>query len=142
MSEQRRALLLPQEVKALGPRQALIFYEGLWPIRCKKARYFEDRRFRARLLPPPLVAPAPAVTLATTSPATEALSEVSTTPAPGQVTREATAEDIERLESLTLEDFAAPLSEIKLPQKGEGERLSAEEMNAAVESFLQSLREQ
>ncbi len=142
VSEQRRPLLLPQEVKALGSRHALIFYEGLWPIRCKKVRYFEDRRFRARLLPPPVVAPAPAVTLATTSPATEAVGEVSTTSVPTQVTREATAEDIERLDSLTLEDFAAPLGEIKLPEKAEGERLSAEEMNAAVESFLQSLREQ
>jgi type IV secretion system protein VirD4 len=143
VSEQRRPLLLPQEVKALGSRQALIFYEGLWPIRCKKLRYFEDRRFRARLLPPPVVAPAPAATPVTTSPATEAQGDTSATPAPvsAQVTREATVEDIERLDSLTLEDFAAPLSEVKLPQKGEGERLSPEEMNAAVESFLQSLRE-
>src|SRR5690606_22847516 len=43
VSEQRRALLLPQEVKALGADQAIVFYEGLLPIRCKKVRYFEDR---------------------------------------------------------------------------------------------------
>ena len=53
VSEQRRALLLPQEVKALGAEEAIIFYEGLRPIRCKKIRYFQDRRFTARLLPPP-----------------------------------------------------------------------------------------
>jgi len=140
-SEQRRPLLLPQEVKALGPRQALIFYEGLWPIRCRKLRYFEDRRFRTRLLPPPMVAPAPVVVLAPTSLATDASGDAAPTPAAAPMTREATAEDLERLGSLTLEDFAAPLSEVQLPQKGEGERLTGEEMNAAVEVFLESLRE-
>ena len=49
VSEQRRALLLPQEVKELGPDEAIVFLEGLRPIRCRKIRYFEDRRFRARL---------------------------------------------------------------------------------------------
>ena len=58
VSQQRRALLLPQEVQALGPEQAIIFYEGLRPIRCKKIRYFEDARFRARLRPPPERGPA------------------------------------------------------------------------------------
>lgn len=142
VSEQRRPLLLPQEVKTLGPRQALIFYEGLWPIRCKKLRYFEDGRFRARLLPPPVVAPAPDVILVPASPAADASGNASSTPTPTPLTREATAEDIERIDTLTLEDFAAPLTDVRLPQKGEGERLTAEEMNTAVESFLESLREQ
>ena len=142
VSEQRRPLLLPQEVKALGSRQALIFYEGLWPIRCEKLRYFEDTRFRTRLLPPPVVAPAPVATPVPKSPAVDRLDEPIATPAAAPVTREATAEDIERLDSLTLEDFAAPLNEVRLPQKAEGERLTAEEMSAAVDGFLQSLREQ
>ena len=141
VSEQRRPLLLPQEVKALGPRQALIFYEGLSPIRCKKIRYFEDGRFRARLLPPPVVAPAPVVMPVPPLPAVEVTGEASSTQAPEPVIREATAEDIERIDSLTLDDFAAPLSEVTLPQKAEGERLTPEEMSAAVEGFLQSLRE-
>lgn len=142
VSEQRRPLLLPQEVKALGSRQALIFYEGLWPIRCKKVRYFEDGPFRARLWPPPVVAPAPAVMPVPISPAANVTGEPSSRLTPTQLTREATAEDIERLDTLTLEDFAAPLADVQLPEKGEGERLTAEEMNTAVESFLQSLREQ
>jgi type IV secretion system protein VirD4 len=53
ISEQRRALLLPQEVKELGTEEAIVFYEGLRPIRCRKIRYFSDSRFRRRLLPPP-----------------------------------------------------------------------------------------
>ena len=52
-SQQPRALLLPQEVKEIGSDDAIIFYEGLRPIRCKKIRYYADPRFRARLSPPP-----------------------------------------------------------------------------------------
>src|SRR5882762_10219872 len=53
ISDERRALLLPQEVKELGTEEAIVFYEGLRPIRCRKIRYFSDPRFRRRLLPPP-----------------------------------------------------------------------------------------
>ena len=153
VSEQRRPLLLPQEVKALGTGKALIFYEGLSPIRCRKIRYFEDARFRARLLPPPVVAPiaiAAGVPGPTPAPAdaddpatmpatTDAIGAAGTTAGATPVYREATMEDIDRLDSLTLEDFEAPLSEIELPAKAPGERLTAEEMNVAVAQFLQSL---
>lgn len=148
MSEQRRPLLLPQEVKALGTANALIFYEGLAPIRCRKIRYFQDVRFRARLLPAPVVAPAPIEAPVPVVPGGGGSVESAAEPASGgeireakkAVFREATMEDIDRLESLTLEDFAAPLGEIELPAKAEGERLTAEEMNAAVEQFLQTLQ--
>ena len=142
-SEQRRALLLPQEVQMLGPEQAIIFYEGLRPIRCRKIRYFSDRRFKARLLPPPVQAPVPELEAAsaTTAPAlqpAEAQGAPAATPeAPGAV-REATVEDVERLESLTLEDFAADFSKVPVP---EGSPVSDQDMNAAVTSFLTSLRE-
>ncbi len=153
VSEQRRPLLLPQEVKALGTGKALIFYEGLSPIRCRKIRYFEDARFRARLLPPPVVAPiaiAAGVPGPTPAPAdaddpatmpatTDAIGAAGTTAGATPVYREATMEDIDRLDSLTLEDFEAPLGEIELPAKAPGERLTAEEMNVAVAQFLQSL---
>ena len=148
VSEQRRPLLLPQEVKALGTGSALIFYEGLWPIRCRKIRYYQDGRFRARLLPPPLVPPAPINPAAPAVPGgggsiesgAESASGGETREAKKPVFREATVEDIDRLDSLTLEDFEAPLGEIELPEKADGERLTAEEMNAAVEQFLQTLQ--
>src|SRR5207302_4414259 len=53
LSEQRRPLLLPQEVKELGSEEAIVLCEGLRPIRCRKIRYFADRKFRKRLRPPP-----------------------------------------------------------------------------------------
>ena len=148
VSEQRRPLLLPQEIKALGTGNALIFYEGLWPIRCRKIRYFEDARFRARLLPAPLVPPAPTETPAPVAPSAEGSIEPAAEHASGgevrqarkPASREATMEDIDRLDALTLEDFEAPLGEIELPEKADGERLTAEEMSAAVEQFLQTLQ--
>ena len=153
VSEQRRALLLPQEVKALGADQAIVFYEGLLPIRCQKVRYFEDRRFKKRLLPPP-IQPAPCASqLATTAPAKiagtaelhcgETSAKACERPAQAAVAlvREATIEDIERLDSLTLDDFAADFDQVQLPEKAEGERMTSEELGAAVESFLDTLRE-
>src|SRR3984885_8318934 len=54
ISEQRRPLLLPQEVKELGKDREIIFYEGIRPILARKNRYYQDRFFRKRLFPPPL----------------------------------------------------------------------------------------
>lgn len=49
--EEKRALMLPQELKALGPKKEIVFIEGTpHPIRCNKVRYYEDSCFRARLL--------------------------------------------------------------------------------------------
>jgi type IV secretion system protein VirD4 len=152
VSEQRRALLLPQEVKGLGAEEAIIFYEGLRPIRCKKIRYFQDKRFTARLLPPPERA-APAVapssetppaadtvieTLPLSSPPAE--SKPREAPAVRLATREATVADIDRLESLTLEDFAVDFDRVKIPQKEDGERLTSEEIDAVVASFVDTLK--
>ena len=48
-SDQRRALLLPQEVKELGQDKEIIFMENTKPILCNKARYFDDHVFIDRL---------------------------------------------------------------------------------------------
>ncbi len=149
ISEQRRALLLPQEVKELGPEDAIVFYEGLRPIQCRKIRHFDDARFKGRLLPPLRdVAPRshtrshesaiePRSTIESGLPAADsALDPVGPMP---QV-REATVADLDRLESLTLEDFVADFSQVEIPERAAGERMSTDEMNAAVDSFLQTLK--
>ena len=140
VSEQRRALLLPQEVKALGNEQAIVFYEGLRPIRCRKIRYFEDPRFTRRLLPAPEV---PQQKAAEAQPPSGSPPDPRTAPSEAiraveTVERDATTEDIERIESLTLEDFAADFSAVELPTEG---RMSEDQMKDAVESFLDTLRE-
>ena len=55
--------------------------------------------------------------------------------------REATVEDIDRLESLTLEDFDVDFDRVKVPEKPDSERLTSQELQSAVESFLDTLRE-
>jgi type IV secretion system protein VirD4 len=140
VSDQRRALLLPQEVKALGNEQAIVFYEGLRPIRCRKIRYFEDPRFTRRLLPAPEV---PQQKAAEAHPPSGSPPDPRTAPSEAiraveTVERDATTDDIERIESLTLEDFAADFSAVELPTEG---RMSEDQMKDAVESFLETLRE-
>jgi type IV secretion system protein VirD4 len=149
VSEQRRALLLPQEVKELDATEAIVFCEGLRPIRCRKIRYFEDRRFRDRLHEPPMQA-AQASALQRHSTASVDEGSDASISAEGRAqhqavvdlgetdsTREATQEDVERIEQLTLEDFAADFSNVDIP----GGRMSDDQLHAAVEQFLSSLQE-
>ena len=145
VSEQRRALLLPQEVKELGAEEALIFYEGLRPIRCRKVRYFEDARFQARLLPAPQVAGIAPINRET-PPAAVVGSSVSknlgTSAEPTPSTHGATPADLDRIETLTLEDFAVDFSKVAMPQTNPGERLTEQQLDVAVESFLASLEDE
>ena len=54
-SDQRRALLLPQEFKELGRDHLVLISENNKPILGEKIRYFEDEAFRARVLAAPEV---------------------------------------------------------------------------------------
>ncbi|MGE0294239.1 MAG: conjugal transfer protein TraG [Hyphomonadaceae bacterium] len=57
-SETARPLLTPGEVMQLPPTDEIVMVAGTPPIRAKKARYYEDGRFKERIVPPPvLVAP-------------------------------------------------------------------------------------
>lgn len=58
-AEERRALLLPQELKELPEDEEIIFLEGCRPIRCRKNWYFKDRRLRRRIMPPAALPPSP-----------------------------------------------------------------------------------
>ncbi len=51
-SQERRALMLPQELKAMGPDKEIILYEGMeHPVLCKKIKYYEDKYFATKLMP-------------------------------------------------------------------------------------------
>jgi type IV secretion system protein VirD4 len=51
-AEERRPLMLPQEVKALDADKEIIFVEGVpHPILAEKIRYYRDGYFKKRLLP-------------------------------------------------------------------------------------------
>ncbi|WP_295863874.1 type IV secretory system conjugative DNA transfer family protein [uncultured Xanthomonas sp.] len=52
VSEEKRALMLPQELKAMGNDQEVFLYEGIpHPVKCDKIKYYKDRYFTARLRP-------------------------------------------------------------------------------------------
>lgn len=51
-SEERRALMLPQELKAMSAQKEVFLYEGIpHPVLCDKIAYYKDPYFTARLLP-------------------------------------------------------------------------------------------
>lgn len=167
VSDQRRALLLPQEVQHIGRERQIIFYEGLRPVLCHKSRYYRERFFRRRLLPAPVqeVPPRAHPQIGDSAAPTGSAAAVddsfskslkqprrsgrsrrkgSGTRAPAEPssgtprTREATAADIDRIDTLTLDDFAADFSRVSLPDT---ERLSERDLQVAVESFLSTLHE-
>ncbi len=154
ISEQRRALMLPQEIKELGRDREIVMYEGLRPILATKNRYFEDSRLRMRLFPPPAHAssrPAPVVSTATNAPSRvsppdiEGLTASVRTAKPPtkrkSQARRATMADLERIDELTLEDFDVDWTRVAFPEKADGERLTSEELHHAVDSFLATIRE-
>ncbi len=49
---EKRALMLPQELKALGQDTQVFFYEGIpHPVKCKKIKYYKNKYFTQRLSP-------------------------------------------------------------------------------------------
>ena len=52
-TEEKRALLLPQEIKELPGDDELIFYEGCKPIRANKNWFFKDKGLKERAAMPP-----------------------------------------------------------------------------------------
>jgi type IV secretion system protein VirD4 len=148
VSEQRRALLLPQEVKELGAEEAIVFYEGLRPIRCRKIRYFAEKRFRRRLLPAPRY-PTPnrckPPTLPSSSGAQSVPADAVPAGAPSSAApkeaigiRDGTLADVERIDSLTREDFAADLDQVGLPTH-DGP-VSHDELHVAARQFVDLLK--
>ena len=54
-TNQRRALLLPQEIARLKPTEAILIRPGVPPVRCRRIRYFQDRTFSRLVREPPRV---------------------------------------------------------------------------------------
>lgn len=145
VSEQKRPLLLPQEVKELARDRELVLYEGLRPILARKNRYYQDSLFRKRLFPPPPFA-SPALVKASGAPPTvippSAPSNTDDSLAPDlkkPKTRKVTTQDLAHIDQLTLADCPNDFNKVVLPQKAEDEPLSKEELDRAVESFIAEL---
>jgi type IV secretion system protein VirD4 len=132
-------LLLPQEVKEIGIDRAIIFYEGLRPILSHKIRYYEDKRFKARLAPPPVLPPIDIAAV----PRGERerfgddneVSRIGIEPIVEAPARPVEAPDVARLDELDLEDFSANFDDVVIPQ---GRALADHEMQSAVDQFLEA----
>lgn len=59
MSDQRRALLLPQELMQFPDGELLLLRGGIPPIHGDKIRFYADGLFRSRVMPAPVVPPIP-----------------------------------------------------------------------------------
>ena len=144
VSDQRRALMLPQEIKEMSADRQLLFVEHVLPVKCRKVRYFDDAVFTKRLLPPPgvkkqdvskysggrtddhfamwqerlgrapVAAVRPAEVVAATTKAAPPIAPTAT----------------------TTPDFSLDFSAVKIPP---GRYLSGAEIDAAVQSFLDEL---
>ena len=56
-TDQRRALLLPQEIIKLRPREAILLRAGMHPCKVRRIRYFRDSFFKRLVIKPPTVSP-------------------------------------------------------------------------------------
>jgi type IV secretion system protein VirD4 len=160
VSEQKRPLMLPQEVRSLGKTKEIVFTEDTPPILCRKIRYYRVPALRNRIRKPPAV---PAIELrrdsadAARAGAAQPVEPVDASranapaakshtpreaPDTGSVdtsprVHEATVEDIDRADTLTLEDFETDFSRVAIPEH-EGP-LTPEELQTAVTNFLDTL---
>ena len=57
ISDQKRALMMPQEIKELGQWKEIVLLENTKPILCDKIRYYDDPAFSTRVMQPPAVTP-------------------------------------------------------------------------------------
>ena len=158
ISEQRRALMLPQEVRGLGKQRAIVLTEDTAPILCRKIRYYRVAALRNRIRRPPVV-PAVSIERGSVRPGCmtpTGTSEASPLPqgSPAEApqaggasrvevqqeklqAREATVAELEREDSLTLEDYETDFSQVPMPDH-EGP-VSDVELERAVAGFLETL---
>ncbi|WP_374469604.1 type IV secretory system conjugative DNA transfer family protein [Phenylobacterium sp.] len=117
-SDQRRALLLPQEVAQLGEDELIVLKTGLCPVRGRKIRHYREGVFKARLMSapePPVRQPAAAPTaledptLPSLASVEHALAEAGLEPLPSAG---ATADEVEAWVDRFLEASAAKPLEV------------------------------
>ena len=110
-SSQKRALLLPQEVVALGIDWSIVVKRGMPPARVRKIEYYSDPNFMERLLPPATV---PVIDMAAHNQLVrKGVSVTVTAPSAGimEVVRNITAADIPNLGNLALSQFVLDFSQ-------------------------------
>lgn len=142
LSQHARQLLLPQEVKEIGAKSALVFLENCRPIRCSKIRYFRDRNFAKRLMPPPalparrrqVASSATSLHLYEAPPLGDSLAPEET-PNPQEVT----SMDIAHLDDLVLDDLPESIRNFRASFKGD--RPTESELQSEALRLIETMRE-
>ncbi|MBS0341349.1 MAG: type IV secretory system conjugative DNA transfer family protein [Proteobacteria bacterium] len=147
ISDQPRRLLLPQEVKELGPSRMILFCEGLRPVLAHRIRYFKEKSFSRRELAPPAVphlsvagssravARTPGVPSAALAP-TASANHVATQgrrPALAKEAPRVTGDDLNG--ALSLDDFSFDFDDVEIPT----EPLSDEDIKRRADEFVSRL---
>ena len=92
ISEQRRALMLPQELMQFPANRLILLRGGIPPIIGDKIFYFSNRFFKSRAFPPPEVPSAPRRTPGTSSPSL--FRDITDDEAAGHETRPMSQDDV------------------------------------------------
>ncbi|WP_082549300.1 type IV secretory system conjugative DNA transfer family protein [Rhizobacter sp. Root404] len=116
-SDQRRALLLPQEFKELGPERLVVIFENCKPILGEKIRYHRDKVFKDRLRRAPVV------------PRMNTDLHLART----QQRMRYADDELADGQTLSVDDLAQDFSDIRVP----GADGTAAEWDACIEAFLQ-----
>jgi type IV secretion system protein VirD4 len=119
-SDQKRPLMLPQDVLRMPSDKGLLIMSGVYPMKVNKLFAARDIRFRSRIIPAPevpLITMAAPVSVVTVSEPTET---------------EFLVDDLEVMRSLDLSDLSLDFSEIEIPK----EPASAEEVESLCHLIL------
>ncbi|MGE5564990.1 MAG: type IV secretory system conjugative DNA transfer family protein [Parcubacteria group bacterium] len=79
-SDQRRALMMPQELIGMSADRLLVLRAGMPPVRGRKIVYWRERAFAGRVVPPPQVAARAVMPLAGSFAASAAIADTPHTP--------------------------------------------------------------
>lgn len=128
-SDHSRALLLPQEVKQIGKQAEILIMENVPPIRCEKVTWFKEKVFvergnnlKALERGEPDAIKWPSPEIPTVDPAARVMGDVEFRPnsvseaSRSVVERPVTAQDIENIDELDLENFSCDFTKIEVPK--------------------------
>jgi type IV secretion system protein VirD4 len=141
VSDQPRRLMLPQEIKEMGPSRMIVFCEGLRPVLAERIYYFRDKLFARREMPPPEVPKLdiarvrrPPATMGVADPTGNTIEPARAATRPAQ--RAVVTADVDELDRLTLDDFSLDFDDIEIPK---GRPMTDAEVQNAVDRFLSIL---
>lgn len=131
-SDQKRALLLPQEVKRLPDNKIIITRPGLNPIIADKIVYYDDETFTSRIMQAPLVPE-----IVHVLPPDNEISISTPDDAKKPDYRPVTMSDVLKEDALDLSNLKYDFSKIEVPKKA----ATSDQIDSMVSKFFEILEE-